>query len=170
MGSPPSGSVTSGSDCPSASSGEINNHTETTTVYRAPDYVRGLVNLRGQLVTVLDLGRRLGGDSTDDSDPRTRVLVLKTNAELAGLDGDMRTSDDKMGLLVDRIGDVVMPEAEEIEGVPANLDPGMAPFVAGVCKTDRNTVTILDSQRLVESSRRGQGAQRAPKTEQGELG
>ena len=131
---------------------EINGHLEITKVPRALSYVAGIVNLRGQLVTVLDLGERLGlGKRTIGRD--SRLVVLKTNEELAGLQAkELTTADDKIGLLVDQISDVVMPSSDDLEGPPANMDSGLKPLVAGVCKAGDRTVTVLEPRQLLDHS------------------
>lgn len=129
---------------------EINRHLELTGVSRAPEHVRGLVNLRGQLVTVVDLAARLGlapvGNREDG-----HLIVLKTNAELVQIGArELATADDKIGLLVDRIGDVVAPSEAELEPPPVHLDPAGAQLLRGVLKTRGRTVGILDAEALLQ--------------------
>jgi chemotaxis signal transduction protein len=88
---------------------EINPHLEITPAHKAPSYVRGLINLRGQIVTVIDLGERLGlGLRTIG--PESRLVILKTNSELAALERcELESCEDKIGFLIDRIADVATP-------------------------------------------------------------
>ena len=68
---------------------EINKHMEMTVVPQAPDYVMGILNLRGQIVTVIDLGQKLGLSSIELSDEARNIIV---NSE-----------DEHIGLVADRI-------------------------------------------------------------------
>lgn len=128
---------------------EINPHLDITPVYTAPSHVSGLVNLRGQIVTVIDLGERLGlGKRTIDES--SRLVILKTNEELAGLDNcDLETSDDKVGLLIDRIADVITPNQEDLEPPPPNLGGVGSEYLCGVCKIENRSIGILDTRSLL---------------------
>ena len=86
---------------------EINKLLEMTEVPLAPDYVKGILNLRGQIVTVIDLGSKLSlADTETDGD--TRNIIVNSNGEY-------------IGLLVHKIGDVERTEEENIEPPPANI-------------------------------------------------
>jgi len=130
---------------------EINPHLEITPARRAPSYVSGLVNLRGQIVTVIDLGERLGIGRREIG-PDSRLMILKTNAELAALaDCGLESCEDKVGLLIDRIADVVTPSPDQLEPPPPNLSGMSAAFLSGVCKTPDGTMAVLDVQGLLRS-------------------
>lgn len=129
---------------------EINSQIDMTPVPLSLPFVRGIVNLRGQLVTVVDLGERIELGVREITE-ETRLVVFKNNEELAGLEAlGLETSDDTIGVLVDAISDVVMPERNDLEGPPANLAAFTAPLVAGVCKTGDHTVTVLDAKLLLD--------------------
>ena len=87
---------------------EINPHLEITEVPLAASYISGLVNLRGQVVTVIDLGEKLG-IGKQGTGHETHLMIIKTNAELSDIarGSGIKTSDDPVGLLVGQIGDVV---------------------------------------------------------------
>ncbi|MCP4003888.1 MAG: chemotaxis protein CheW [bacterium] len=131
---------------------EINRHIDLTPVRTAPEHVSGLVNLRGQIVTVIDLSGQLGlGDSNIQD--ASRLIVLKTNSELAQCHaGHLSTSSDKVGLLVDKIADVVNPTEQQLEPPPPNLNGVARGLMLGVCKTENQTIGILDAQRVLASS------------------
>ncbi|MCP3985600.1 MAG: chemotaxis protein CheW [bacterium] len=128
---------------------EINPHLEITPARTAPSYVSGLVNLRGQIVTVVDLASKIGLEAapiTTDS----RLLVLKTDAELQRThSGELSTSPDKVGLLVDSIADVVTPENDQLEPPPPNLNGIARNLLWGVCKTKTDTIGILDAEKIL---------------------
>lgn len=129
---------------------EINSQIDMTSVPLSLPYVRGIVNLRGQLVTVVDLSARLEVGRCEATD-ETRLVVLKTNEELAGLEArDLVTSDDTIGLLVDAICEVVIPKGEDLGAPPANLPAGIDRLVAGVCRVGDRTITVLEPKPLLD--------------------
>jgi len=133
---------------------EINPIVEITPIPQTPNYVRGLINLRGQIVTVLDLGIRMGRpvhEITMDS----HILILKTDPELANSRRmfpleDLRTSDDVIGLLVDCLGDVVEFEEAQIESTPANVVEMEGRFFSGVVRLDRDLLVLLDLVEILK--------------------
>ncbi len=129
---------------------EIHPLIEMTPVPLAPDFIRGLVNLRGQVVTIIDLGIKLGVGRRD-SQERTRLMIIKPNAELSdlALEKGIKTSDDPVGLLIDEIGDVVSAEENDIEPPPANMDINDLKYVRGVAKTRSDLLTLLNLNQLL---------------------
>ncbi len=129
---------------------EINPHFEITQVPLAPEFIRGLVNLRGQVVTVIDLGIKLGLGKREIQE-QSRLMIIKTNAELSDLAISMgiKTSDDPVGLLIDEIGDVVTAEKGDIEPPPANMDISDLKYVRGVAKTKDTLLTLLNLNQLL---------------------
>ena len=115
---------------------EINRVVDMTPVPRAPEHVRGLVNLRGQIVTVFDLGARLGlgarliGGATHN-------VILKSDA---------------VGLLVDAIGEVIQAEVEDIEAPPANVGGIEGEFINGVVKLEKELLVVLSAEKLLNYS------------------
>jgi purine-binding chemotaxis protein CheW len=114
---------------------EINRHLEMTAVPHAPGHVRGVVNLRGEVVTVLDLSIILGLGSTNITSHSRNVIV------------DL--NDEKTGLLVDRIADVVIAQSSEIESPPANVSGIDGHFFKGVCKLESNLLIIIDIESVI---------------------
>ena len=116
---------------------EINRVLDITPVQHAPSYVRGLVNLRGQTVTVLDLGVRLGLSRrmlTED----THNVILKP---------------EDVGLLVDRIGDVEEADETAIESPPANIGGIAGGFIDCVAKLHKELIVILSPAKILETPR-----------------
>ena len=112
---------------------EINRVLDITPVPHAPEYVLGLINLRGQTVTVFDLGVRLGLLPRDIT-PETHNLILKR---------------DTVGLLVDDIGDVIEAEENEIRPPPANIGEINGEFVESVVKLDEEILMVLSSEKIL---------------------
>jgi purine-binding chemotaxis protein CheW len=135
---------------------ESNRNIDITPVALAPEYVRGLLNLRGQVVTVLDLGVRLNIGRRTITDA-SNIIILKNSHELSTMDGtdqlDDTTTPDLVGLLVDRIGDVVTVDDSEIEPPPAHAGRVEGHFLSGVIKLqNRLLVTLQLSEVLSEDT------------------
>ena len=114
---------------------EINKIMQMTKVPQAPDYVLGILNLRGQIVTIIDLGKKLGLGSTDMSlDPRNIIV---------------NSSGGHVGLLVKRISDVVDANMQRRESAPANMGGIQGEFFDGVYKTDKELIGILNIEKVL---------------------
>jgi purine-binding chemotaxis protein CheW len=115
---------------------EINKLLDMTEVPQAPEYVKGILNLRGQIVTIIDLGKKLGlSDTSRTSD--TRNIIVNSNNEY-------------IGLMVDRIGDVVRTDLETVEPPPANIGGVQGKYFEGVVKTENNLIGILDVEEVLK--------------------
>ena len=101
---------------------------------RAPADVLGILNLRGQIVTVIDLARRMGLGTTVPTD-QARVIIVNT----AG---------GKAGILVHRISDVVSVHLQEAEPAPVNLRGIQGRYFIGVCKKENSLIGLLHLDRV----------------------
>jgi len=117
---------------------EINKFTDVTKVPQAPEYVVGILNLRGQIVTVIDLGKKIGLSSTTITDLSRNIIVTSQN--------------EYVGLLVDSIGDVVVAGMEKIEKPPANIGGIQGNFFEGVFMTENDLIGILDVEEMLKES------------------
>ena len=132
---------------------EINRHLEITPAERAPEFVRGLLNLRGQVVTVIDLGVRLGLGPRVIT-PESHCLVLKTSSDLAVhqkaglLDDD--TSNDVIGFLIDRVGDMVTVGEKDLEPAPANISGVDGQFLLAVAKLEDGLMVALKTREILD--------------------
>ncbi|MGC9197214.1 MAG: chemotaxis protein CheW [Syntrophobacteraceae bacterium] len=113
---------------------EINRILDITPAPGAPAYVRGLVNLRGQTLTVFDLGIRLGLAPRPITEESHNV-VLKQQL---------------VGLLVDSIGNIVQCDEAGIEQCPANACKIEADFIDGVVKLEEQLLIILRPEKILE--------------------
>lgn len=115
-----------------------------TRVPLAPPEIAGLLNLRGRIVTAIDLRRRLGLDALAGDAPRMAVGV-----ECKG---------ESYGLLIDVIGEVLKLPTSGREDNPVNLDPGLARVSAGVHRLDGKLLVILDVDRVLDIAPRSEAA------------
>ncbi|NVM20938.1 MAG: chemotaxis protein CheW [Desulfobacterales bacterium] len=115
---------------------EINKLMERTWVPQAPQYVLGVLNLRGRIVTIIDLGKKLGLSPTKPSDATRNIIVT--------------SQDEYIGLLVDRIGDVMLARWDKIESPPSNIKGVQGKFFEGVYKTYDSLVGILDVEEVLK--------------------
>jgi len=128
---------------------EIHKQLEFTTVPLAPEEVLGLVNLRGQILTMIDTSLLLNlGNS--EINKNSRYIILKTEMKILG--EEINTEGDIYGLLVDKIGDVIETDINKIEDVPSNLNTGNSglnvEYIKKILKLDNNIMMILDLKQL----------------------
>ena len=114
---------------------EINKLMDMTKVPQSPGYVTGILNLRGQIVTVIDLGKKLGLGGNEFSDSTRNIIVNADN--------------EYIGLLVSRISDVVEAEWDKVEKPPANIGGVQGVYFKGVFKTKDRLIGILDVDRVL---------------------
>lgn len=114
---------------------EVFRYQEMTTVPLAPAVVRGLINLRGQIITAIDLRQRLG-------------MVPMTGDKLP-MNVVVRTEDGVVSLLVDEIGDVLEVSEDVYERPPETIPREVRQLVLGVYKLTGKLLLILDSEKAV---------------------
>ncbi len=112
---------------------EINRFLDITPVQNAPEFIRGLLNLRGQVVTVFDVGLKIGLSKRELSPMSHNIIFKYTDA----------------GFLVDSIGDVVDVPENMIERPPANMSPHMARYVEAVARLDEELFIILSAENIL---------------------
>jgi purine-binding chemotaxis protein CheW len=107
-----------------------------TSVPQAPHVIEGLINLRGQIVTAIDMRRRLG--------------LPQRTGDLAPMNIVVRTVDGAVSLLVDEIGDVLDMDSATYERPPQNLNPAARELIRGVYKLKDQLLLVLDEERTVD--------------------
>ena len=107
-----------------------------TRVPLAEREIAGVLNLRGRIVTVIDMRARLGLPKAIDGKPPMAVGV------------DLRG--ESYGLLIDQIGEVLRLPEDSKEENPVNLDPRMAKLAGGVHRLDGQLMVVLDVDRVLE--------------------
>lgn len=114
---------------------EVFRYQEMTPVPRASQIVRGLINLRGQIVVAVDLRRRLQLPEQDEGRLPMNVVI--------------RTVDGPISLLVDEIGDVVEVDASTFEPPPATVEGAIREVIRGVHKFAGRLLMLLDTPKLI---------------------
>jgi purine-binding chemotaxis protein CheW len=108
-----------------------------TSVPQAPDVIEGLINLRGQIVTAIDMRRRLLLPARAADQPESMNMVV-------------RTADGAVSLLVDEIGDVLDMDPSTYERPPDNLARAAKDLIRGVYKLKDRLLLVLDEERTVD--------------------
>lgn len=123
---------------------------ELTEVPLSSDYVMGLLNLRGQIVTVLDLRKPLNLPP-NESGKAPSLIIIKTHRELSPIaeKQGISTHDDQVGFLVDRIGDVMQCTEEDVEPVPAHATAEEARHMEGILKKGKTLIGLLNVQSFL---------------------
>jgi purine-binding chemotaxis protein CheW len=121
---------------------EVIQHQETTRVPLVPPVVRGLINLRGQIVMAVDLRRRLRFEQRPEG-------VLPVNVVV-------RTQEGPVSLLADSIGDVVEVKQETFEDPPQTLESNLRTLIMGVHKLEGRLMHVLNTERACESLERAE--------------
>jgi purine-binding chemotaxis protein CheW len=110
---------------------------DITPVHHAPDYVVGIRNLRGRIVTVVDLRSRLNLGCAE-AGPENRILIVESQG-------------DPVGLLVDRVADTITVDPDRLEPPPPNLHGVQARHLRGVCHGGGRLVALLDPGTVLEA-------------------
>ncbi len=113
---------------------------DITRVPRTPDYIRGVINLRGKVIPVVDLRLKFGMERAEATD-QTVIIVVQYSVRGQGF---------TMGILVDEVLEVLSIAAEQIEPTPSFGDAaGETDFILGVGKSDRRVIFLLDIGRIL---------------------
>ena len=113
---------------------------EVTRVHRAPENLIGIINLRGKIVTVLDLGVTLELGRLTVT-PASRIFILEWQGEY-------------VGLLADAAGDVVSLQPETVGPPPANFHGVQGRFFTGVCQHQDTLIAILNADAVLSEEAR----------------
>jgi purine-binding chemotaxis protein CheW len=137
---------------PIASLHEIVRVTEITAVPDAPEYIEGVINLRGKIVSVIDLRKRFG-DKKPSTQKKNRILVVESASRLTGL-------------IVDAASDVIKIPVEDVEPPPAVFQEGGLNCVTGLGKYKNRLIILLDMNKLLQGgslrAEKAAGAKAAP--------
>jgi purine-binding chemotaxis protein CheW len=124
---------------------EIIRVSEITAIPRAPEFVKGVINLRGRIIPVVDLKRKLGLGEVVDS-RQTRIVVVKVRDRL-------------IGLLVDGASQVLKVPVSSIEPAPEEIVEIDASYIRGVAKLVDKLIILVDLAKILSLElREGEGA------------
>ena len=118
---------------------EIIEFGELTVVPRMPDFVRGVINLRGAVVPVVDLAARFGGEATAVT-RRTCIIIVEIED-----DGEQQV----VGVMVDALNEVLDIPADQVEPPPAFGASIRVDFIAGMGKVNGRFVILLNVGRVL---------------------
>jgi purine-binding chemotaxis protein CheW len=117
---------------------EVLRHSEIAPVPGAPTYVLGIINLRGNVVTVIDSRHRFGlepGEVTEN----TRIVIIEADNHV-------------IGILVDSVAEVVYLRQSEIETAPNVGNDESAKFIQGVCHKNEELLILIELDKLLTNS------------------
>jgi len=129
---------------------EIRGWTPETPLPNAPASVRGVVNLRGQVVPIFDLRLRLNAEATAPTATHV-VIIVEAHAGI-------------YGLLVDAVSDIVSLDEAELQPVPDTVADAEHGFLTALATRNERMVSLLDLDRLVEARAAQAAALAAPDT------
>jgi purine-binding chemotaxis protein CheW len=115
---------------------EILPYQEITPVPLAPEYVKGLINLRGQIVTVLELRRRLCFDQLDD--------------ETIGMNLIITSNEGPMSVFVDTIGNVLDLQVDRLQPPPGTVRGVAVQYIQAVCQLEEELLIVLDTNSVLQ--------------------
>ncbi|MGB1092161.1 MAG: chemotaxis protein CheW [Oceanobacter sp.] len=114
---------------------EVLRYTEIAPVPGAPSYVLGIINLRGNVVTVIDTRLRFGLVDAETTE-QTRIVIIEAENQV-------------VGILVDAVAEVVYLRQSEIETTPSVGNEESAKFIQGVCHKNDELLILVDLEKLM---------------------
>jgi purine-binding chemotaxis protein CheW len=117
---------------------EINRMVAITRVPRAPQFMEGVINLRGQLIPIIDLRMRFGMDRAERT-KNTRIVVTEIGSK-------------RLGMVVDSVSEVLRIPVEQIEDAPDLVAGVDTEYIRGVGKLDDRLIIMLDLASVISAS------------------
>ena len=121
---------------------EVLRHSEIAPVPGAPSYVLGIINLRGNVVTVIDTRQRFGLPSAEVTD-NTRIVIIEADNQV-------------VGVLVDSVAEVVYLRESEIETAPNVGNDEAAKFIQGVCNKNGELLILIELEKMMSEHERAE--------------
>lgn len=120
---------------------EIIRTMEITRVPRAPEFVEGVINLRGKVIPIIDMRKRFGLEAkTHDS--HTRIIVVEISATI-------------VGFVVDSVSEVLRIQSNTVEPPPPIVSGVDSEYISGVGKLEDRLLILLDIDRLLSEAEQG---------------
>lgn len=113
---------------------EINRMMQITRVPQSPEFIEGVINLRGKIIPVMDLRKRFGIDALEDSSD-ARIIVVEVASRV-------------IGFTVDRVNEVLRIDGGIVESPPAMVSGIDSDYVEGVGKLEDRLLILLNLERL----------------------
>lgn len=107
-----------------------------TAVRHGPKYVKGIINLRGSVIPIVDMRNRFGLEEQESRSQKVLIVLVGGRT---------------LGLVVDQVTDVVRVPRSKIRPAPGLLEGERAPFFMGVCHVDGRALILLNVKGVVES-------------------
>lgn len=123
---------------------EVLRYTDIVPVPGAPDFVLGIINLRGNVVTVIDT-RKCFGLAPHDPDDATRIVIIESGKQVAGL-------------LVDSVAEVVNIHANQVETAPDVGTTESAKYIQGIANHNKEILILVDVNKLLTPAEWGEVA------------
>ncbi|MCK7583676.1 MAG: chemotaxis protein CheW [Chromatiales bacterium] len=123
---------------------EVLRYTDIVPVPGAPDFVLGIINLRGNVVTVIDT-RKCFGLTPHEPDDATRIVIIESGKQVAGL-------------LVDSVAEVVNIHADQVETAPDVGTTESAKYIQGIANHNHEILILVDVNKLLTPSEWGEVA------------
>ncbi len=114
---------------------------DITQVPRTPDFVRGVINLRGKVIPVIHLRTKFGMESIEDTD-QTCIIVVDIAVESTSL---------QMGIIVDSVSEVLDIEQDDIEDTPTFGTAVSTEFIKGIAKTKGGVKILLNIEQVLST-------------------
>jgi len=116
---------------------EVLNKTQITPLPRSPHYIEGVINLRGEVIPVIDLRKRFGLPELDSGE-RARVVIVEIQ-------------NNNVGLTVDSVTEVLRYSAGAIQQPPSRGSGSRTDFIKGIAKLEERLLTILNLEKILTS-------------------
>lgn len=117
---------------------EIKKIYDITTIYGAPEFVKGVINLRGKIVTILDIKKKFPNlEEIDNSDEKIMITTI---------------NDEQIGVLVDKVDDIVPFEKESVQPLPTNVESSMSQYFSYVYRWNDKIVSLLDLEAVISDN------------------
>jgi purine-binding chemotaxis protein CheW len=120
---------------------EIRGYEDITTIANTPEYIKGVLNLRGEVVPIIDLRIRLNLKDIEYND-FTVVIILN-------LEGS------NLGIVVDGVSDVIALNVDEVQELPGLISNINTKFITGVVNIDMHTLLLIDIENLLSRDELG---------------
>ncbi|MGM0653593.1 MAG: chemotaxis protein CheW [Bacillota bacterium] len=110
---------------------------KVTPLPRSLDFVEGVINMRGEVIPVIDLRKRFGLPDAERTD-NSRIIIVEVEERM-------------VGLIVDSVSEVISLSSEQIQEAPSQVAGGKTDLITGVGKVDDRMLIILDLNRILTS-------------------